>query len=136
MAKKEKEIKTNVMRLLDGASVSYSHYCYVDTGAVNGVDVANAMGQPVHKVFKTLVTEAPSKQHYVFVIPVAEELDLKKLCNFIIIKMNILWIRKFSFSKPKFWMPEIFFFLIYFFILNLICKNTQESNFISNLQVF
>ena len=77
MAKKEKDIKTNVMRLLDQAGVPYNHYCYVDTDAISGVDVAAAMNQDVKKVFKTLVTEAPSKQHYVFVIPVAKELDLK-----------------------------------------------------------
>ena len=81
MAKKEKEMKTNVMRLLDQAGVDYNHYCYADTDAISGVEVAAAMNQPVEMVFKTLVTEAPSKQHYVFVIPVASELDLKKAAN-------------------------------------------------------
>jgi len=81
MAKKDKDIKTNVMRLLDQAGIAYSHYCYADTDAISGVDVAKAMNQPEEKVFKTLVTEAASKQHYVFVIPVAEELDLKKAAS-------------------------------------------------------
>jgi len=78
MAKKEKEIKTNVMRLLDQAGIEYNHYSYADTDAISGVDVARVMNQPLEKVFKTLVTVSASKQYYVFVIPVAEELNLKK----------------------------------------------------------
>ncbi len=78
MAKKAKEEKTNVMRLLEQAKVEYSHYCYADTDAISGVEVATVLGQNVDKVFKTLVTVGKSKEHYVFVIPVAEELDLKK----------------------------------------------------------
>jgi len=78
MSKKDKELKTNVMRLFDQAGITYNHYCYADTDAVNGVDVARAMNQPLEKVFKTLVTVSASKQYYVFVIPVAEELHLKK----------------------------------------------------------
>ena len=81
MAKKEKELKTNVMRLLEQAGVDYNHYCYADTDAISGVEVAAAMNQPVKMVFKTLVTQAASKQYYVFVIPVAEELDLKKAAS-------------------------------------------------------
>lgn len=81
MAKKDKDMKTNVMRLLDQAGVNYNHYCYADIDAISGVEVAAAMNQSVEMVFKTLVTEAPSKQHYVFVIPVAEELDLKKAAS-------------------------------------------------------
>ena len=78
MAKKSKEEKTNVMRLLEQAKVDYRHYCYTDTGAISGVEVASALGQDVKRVFKTLVTVGKSGDHYVFVIPVAEELDLKK----------------------------------------------------------
>ena len=81
MAKKDKDMKTNVMRLLDQAAIPYSHYCYVDTDAVSGVDVARVMGQAEEKVFKTLVTTAQSGQHYVFVIPVACELNLKKAAS-------------------------------------------------------
>lgn len=81
MAKKEKEMKTNVMRLLDQANIKYNHYCYIDTDAISGVEVAQAMNQPVERVFKTLVTVAASKQYYVFVIPVAEELNLKKAAS-------------------------------------------------------
>lgn len=78
MAKKSKEEKTNVMRLLEQAKVDYKHYCYADTEAISGVEVAAALGQDVNRVFKTLVTVGKSGEHYVFVIPVAEELDLKK----------------------------------------------------------
>ena len=77
MAKKAKEEKTNVMRLLEQAKVEYSHYCYAATDAISGVEVATVLGQNVDKVFKTLVTVGKSKEHYVFVIPVAAELDLK-----------------------------------------------------------
>lgn len=81
MAKKDKDMKTNVMRLLDQAGIQYNHYCYVDTDAISGVEVAAAMNQPEERVFKTLVTVAASKQYYVFVIPVAEELNLKKAAS-------------------------------------------------------
>jgi Cys-tRNA(Pro)/Cys-tRNA(Cys) deacylase len=72
------EYKTNVMRILDRTGVPYKSYCYAGTGAVGGVDVARSLGQDPEKVFKTLVTEGRSKKYYVFVIPVAAELDLKK----------------------------------------------------------
>lgn len=80
MAKKKEE-KTNVMRLLDQAKIEYNHYCYIDSGAISGTDVAKAMNQDPEKVFKTLVTVGKSKEHYVFVIPVEEELDLKKAAS-------------------------------------------------------
>lgn len=83
MAKKSKndEIKTNVMRLLEQAKISYKHYSYTDTDAISGVDVAAALNEDPAQCFKTLVTEAKSGEHYVFVIPVAEELDLKKAAS-------------------------------------------------------
>ena len=80
MAKKKEE-KTNVMRLLDLAKIEYNHYCYIDSGAISGTDVAKAMNQDPEKVFQTLVTVGKSKEHYVFVIPVEEELDLKKAAS-------------------------------------------------------
>ena len=73
-----KIVKTNVMRLLDGAKIAHLEYCYVDSGVISGTDVARVLGQPPEKVFKTLVTEGASKEHYVFVVPVEKELDLKK----------------------------------------------------------
>ena len=73
-----KEKKTNAMRILEQKKVPYIPHFYEDTGAVAGVDVANALGEPVEQVYKTLVTVGKTGEHYVFVIPVADELDLKK----------------------------------------------------------
>lgn len=70
--------KTNVMRLLDAAGLEYKTWCYADTDAVSGVEVADVLGQDRDQVFKTLVTVGRTKANYVFVIPVAEELDLRK----------------------------------------------------------
>ena len=70
--------KTNVMRILDQKKISYTPYCYVDSGVVSGIDVAHVMGQNPDIVFKTLVTTGASRTHYVFVIPSNTELDLKK----------------------------------------------------------
>lgn len=70
--------KTNVMRILDQKKIKYNKYCYADTDAISGVEVAEALGQNKEQVFKTLVTIGKSKNHYVFVIPVDKELDLKK----------------------------------------------------------
>ena len=73
-----KNVKTNVMRLLDGAKIPYKDHCYADTGVVSGVDVARVLNQPPERVFKTLVTRGAGKAYYVFVVPVEKELDLKK----------------------------------------------------------
>lgn len=80
MAKKQKanEEKTNVMRVLDGKRIPYKSHCYLDTGALSGTEVAAALGQDPKQVFKTLVTIGKTNANYVFVIPVEEELDLKK----------------------------------------------------------
>ena len=76
MAKAEE--KTNVMRLLDQKKVKYTgHHYEAPNGAVDGVSVAAAVGKDVSQVFKTLVTRGASKKNYVFVVPVAMELDLK-----------------------------------------------------------
>ena len=75
------EYKTNVMRMLDKAKVNYKHYTYAETGAVSGVEVATVLKQNPLQVFKTLVTVAKSGQHYVFLIPVEKELDLKKAAH-------------------------------------------------------
>ena len=72
------EHKTNVMRELDKLKITYNHYCYADTDAISGVDVANVLNQNPEQVFKTLVTVKKKKKHYVFMLPVAKELDLKK----------------------------------------------------------
>ncbi len=70
--------KTNVMRILDSKKILYKSYCYTDTGAINGMEVAAVLGQNPDMVFKTLVTTSKSGRNYVFVIPVCKELDLKK----------------------------------------------------------
>lgn len=71
-------VKTNAMRILDKAGIPYSTYTYDHgDGLIDGISVAEKMGQPVDKVYKTLVTQGTSKEYYVFVIPVAAELDLK-----------------------------------------------------------
>ena len=73
------EQKTNVMRLLEQKKVKYTAHEYPHSDeAVDGVTVAKLTGQDPAKVFKTLVLRGVSKAVYVFVIPVAEELDLKK----------------------------------------------------------
>ena len=72
------EEKTNVMRALDSKKVKYISHCYIDTPTTNGVEVAQILGQNPADVFKTLVTTSKSGTNYVFVIPVAKELDLKK----------------------------------------------------------
>lgn len=73
-----KDNKTNAMRKLDSMKIPYKEHYYTDTEALSGVEVAQALGEDPSQVFKTLVTVAKSGQHYVFMVPVAEELDLKK----------------------------------------------------------
>ena len=70
--------KTNVMRVLDSLKIPYVSHFYEEDASLSGVDVARLLGEEIDRVFKTLVTEGKSGQHYVFVIPVKEELDLKK----------------------------------------------------------
>ena len=69
--------KTNAMRILDTAKIKYNVYTYESGGDFDGQSVARKIGVDENCVFKTLVTVAPSKNHYVFVIPVNRELDLK-----------------------------------------------------------
>ena len=70
--------KTKVMRVLDSLKSPYVSHFYEEDASLSGVDVARLLGEEIDRVFKTLVTEGKSGQHYVFVIPVKEELDLKK----------------------------------------------------------
>lgn len=72
------EEKTNVMRILEQKKIAYQPHSYVTADAVSGTEVAAVLGQDPKRVFKTLVTVAKSGNHYVFVIPVEKELDLKK----------------------------------------------------------
>ncbi len=75
----KKIVKTNAARMLDKEEVPYEllHYS-VEDGKVDGVSVAAKIGYPAELVYKTLVASGSSKQAYVFVVPVAEELDFKK----------------------------------------------------------
>lgn len=71
-------VKTNAMRILDKAGIHYHTLTYDHSdGKIDGISVAEKLEIPVEKVFKTLVTQGTSKEYYVFVIPVADELDLK-----------------------------------------------------------
>ena len=74
----KKEEKTNVMRILDQKKIPYGSHNYLETGAVSGLEVAAALGEDPDRAFKTLVTVGKSKEHYVFVVPVSKELNLKK----------------------------------------------------------
>lgn len=73
-----KEEKTNVMRLLDGKKITYTSHSYEPDPTMTGEEIAKLLGEDTAKVFKTLVTRGKTGQYYVFVIPVCEELDLKK----------------------------------------------------------
>lgn len=70
--------KTNVMRILDGQKLTYQAYSYPSPTALSGLEVAALLEQDPTHVFKTLVTVGASRKNYVFVIPVGEELSLKK----------------------------------------------------------
>ena len=73
-----KELKTNVMRILDQANIPYKPWFYENKdGKIDGVSVAGKLGEDVGRVFKTLVTRGADHNFYVFVVPVAMELDLK-----------------------------------------------------------
>ena len=75
---KDKKLKTNAMRILDSKKVSYDMLSYEsEDGKIDGISVAHKIGVDEKNVFKTLVAQGTSKELYVFVIPVAEELDLK-----------------------------------------------------------
>ena len=75
---KEKDNKTNVMRVLESRGITYTAHTYPTDGAIDGVSVAKMLQQDPECVFKTLVTRGASGAYYVFDIPVAENLDLKK----------------------------------------------------------
>ncbi len=71
-------VKTNAMRILDKAAISYKTYTYDHgDGLIDGISVAGKIGRPVERVYKTLVTRGTSREYYVFIIPVDGELDLK-----------------------------------------------------------
>ena len=74
---KQKEIKTNAMRILETMKIPFQHLTYECDEFVDGIQIADMLGLPHEKVYKTLVTVGSSKNYYVFVIPIEAELDLK-----------------------------------------------------------
>lgn len=75
---KEKEIKTNAMRILEKNKIPYETIQYECEEFIDGLHTAQKTGAPVEQSFKTLVVQGKSKEYYVLVIPIAEEIDLKK----------------------------------------------------------
>lgn len=75
---KEKDNKTNAMRILDKNKISYKVNTYDCNEFIDGVHIADMLGQSYDSSFKTLVTEGKSKNYYVFAIPIHLELDMKK----------------------------------------------------------
>jgi len=75
---KNKEVKTNAVRLLEQKKLPFKIHDYTQTGAINGLDVARCLNEDPGRVFKTLITIGKSGSHYVFLVPVNRELDLKK----------------------------------------------------------
>lgn len=74
---KQKEVRTNAMRILESMQIPFEHYTYECKEFVDGLQIADMLGLPYEKVYKTLVTVGNSRNYFVFVIPIAEELDLK-----------------------------------------------------------
>lgn len=74
---KEKEVKTNVMRILDKNKVPYEAFSYEVDEFVDGIHCADAIGAPHDQSFKTLVAQGRSKEYYVFVLPIEKEVHLK-----------------------------------------------------------
>lgn len=75
---KAKEIKTNAMRILETKKIPYTTHTYECDEFIDAIQIADMLSFPYEKVYKTLVTQGNSKNYYVFVIPIAEELDMKK----------------------------------------------------------
>ena len=70
------------MRLLENAQIEYRMFEYpVDDGLIDAVSIARKIGENVEQVFKTLVTQSASREHFVFVVPANAELDLKKAAS-------------------------------------------------------
>lgn len=71
------EVKTNAMRILDKNKITYELLTYECDEFIDGLHTAEKTGAPVEQSFKTLVAQGKSKAYYVFVLPIAEEVDLK-----------------------------------------------------------
>ena len=77
----KKDDKTNAMRLLEQKKIQYTAHNYTNTDAIAGLEVAAALNENPDAVFKTLVTVGKSGEHYVFMVPVNKELNLKKAAS-------------------------------------------------------
>ena len=75
---KKKEEKTNAMRELEQKKIVFKTHSYVNTSAISGMEVASVLNEDPNYVFKTLVTIGKSGNHFVFLVPVNKELNLKK----------------------------------------------------------
>ncbi len=74
----KKEVKTNAMRILDRMKIPYTYQTYECDEFSDGIHTADQLGLDHERVFKTIVTTGKSGGHYVFVIPIEEEIDFKK----------------------------------------------------------
>lgn len=74
----KKEVKTNAMRILDRMKIPYEFKAYECDEFVDGIAVADKLNLPHELVYKTIVTTGKSGEHYVFVLPIEEEIDFKK----------------------------------------------------------
>lgn len=81
MSKSPKEHKTNAIREVEASGMPFNFKTFETEGAPTGVEVADMLGLDAEKVFKTLVTQGKSGTYYVFMVPVARELDLKKAAS-------------------------------------------------------
>ncbi|WP_130837148.1 Cys-tRNA(Pro) deacylase [Lachnoclostridium sp. Marseille-P6806] len=87
MAKKEKEVKTNAMRILEREHIPYESISYKPDGEFeSGVQTADKLGLPRNRVYKTLVASGSDRNHYVFVIPIESELDVRKCAKSVGVK--------------------------------------------------
>lgn len=78
MKNKHKEVKTNAMRILEKNKIDFEVKTYECDEFIDGIHIADKLGQPYEQSFKTLVMQGKSKEYHVFVLPIAEEVDLKK----------------------------------------------------------
>lgn len=86
LMKNKLKVKTNAMRILEKEKIPFSQLFYECDGFTDGIQVADLLGLTHEKVFKTLVTKGSDGEHYVFVIPIARELDLKKCAHSVNVK--------------------------------------------------
>lgn len=80
---KKKEEKTNAMRELEQKKIVFKTHSYVNTSAISGMEVASVLNEDPNYVFKTLVTIGKSGNHFVFLVPVNKELNLKKAAKIV-----------------------------------------------------